>query len=253
MLVLCMLFLAACSPSPGATEPTAPSATQATIPTVPETVPSESTSPVLHGPLYIPGLDVEDVILYFNEVCLDAEMTDGDDANCLQRWTVPITYHLNGSYTQEDLAVLSDFTQWLNTVEGFPGIMEAADPSGANLEIHFCTPEEMPELMGEGFTDMDGAMTFWYTDSRIHSAIICCRSDLSQYLRNSVLLEELYNSLGPAQDSMLRPDSIIYEAYSETQSLSQIDKLLLQLLYHPTLQPGMTAGECAAAIRALYY
>ena len=87
----------------------------------------------------------------------------------------------------------------------------------------------------------------------IFDAIICCRTDLCQTLRNSVILEELYNGLGPIQDTSLRPDSIIYNEYAEPQCLSQIDKLILTLLYHPDLQPGMNAEEVAAVIRTLYY
>ena len=48
-----------------------------------------STQP-LHSRFYIPGVEVEDVILYFNEVCLDAEMIHSGNPKVLQKWTVPI-------------------------------------------------------------------------------------------------------------------------------------------------------------------
>ena len=84
VLALCMaLMLTACG---GDVAPTAPStapvttAPDTTPPTTlpPETVPPttlspETTVPVTqpeHSDLYIPGLDVEDVILYFNEVAM---------------------------------------------------------------------------------------------------------------------------------------------------------------------------------------
>jgi hypothetical protein len=67
-----------------------------------------------------------------------------------------------------------------------------------------------------------------------------------------VLLEELYNGLGPVQDTALRPDSIIYAEYSTPQRLSDVDELLLRLLYHPTLQPGMDRAACSEAIQQLY-
>ena len=234
---------------------TLPETTAATV--APSTTfTEETTAPVtapVHSPLYIPGLDVEDVILYFNEVCLDAEIVHSGNASLLQRWEEPISYCLYGSYTEEDIAVLNEFVAWLNTIDGFPGIQEVRNSSDANLNIHFCEQEEMIHLMGDSFYGMDGAVTFWYDYNVIYDAIICCRTDLSQTLRNSVILEELYNSLGPIQDTDLRPDSIIYSEYSEPQCLTQIDKLILTLLYHPELQPGMHADEVATVIRQLYY
>lgn len=206
-----------------------------------------------HSALYIPGLPVEDVIVYFNEVCLDAEFVNGGDPSRLQKWDTPIYYQLNGNYTQEDLAVLTDFTAWLNTIQGFPGIYESGDYTQTNLQIHFCTQQEMMDLMGDNFATMDGGVTFWYDYDRIYDATICYRTDISQTVRNSVILEEIYNGLGPVQDTSLREDSIIYSGYSEPQALTDIDELLLKLLYHPDIQCGMNTAECEAVIRRLYY
>lgn len=264
-----VMRLAACSQTSGQPEASLPAAD-----TQPSTVQTEASSvtestvasseglpsatepePVPeHSALYIDGLCVEDVIVYFNEVCLDAEMINRGDASRLQKWTAPIYYKLNGNATDEDIEVLNSFAAWLNTVEGFPGIYEAQHSKNTNIWIHFCTQQDMLVLMGEDFADYDGAVTFWYTDDNvIDNAIICYRTDLSQSLRNSVILEEIYNSLGPIQDTTLRPDSIIYNEYSEQQQLTEIDELILRLLYHPQLLCGMNASECEAVIRQLYY
>ena len=203
--------------------------------------------------LAIPGIDVEDVIAYFNEVCLDAEFVHSGDPSRLQKWDIPIYYSLHGSPTEEDLAVLTGFTDWLNTLEGFPGIQESDGSWEGNLQIHFCSRKEMIGLMGETFSGMDGAVTFWYDDDAIYDATICIRTDLDQHLRNSVILEELYNGLGPIQDTWLREDSIIYAGFSEPQQLTEVDELLLRLLYRPELQCGMNARECEILIRELYH
>ena len=261
--LLLAFLLTACCGNAASTEPTATiSATAPTeAATLPTTVPVEetvmpATNPTepIHSDLYIPGVDVEDVIVWFNEVCLDAELVNSGDATLLQKWTVPIRYSLHGTYTEEDLATLNSFAHWLNTIEGFPGIAEAGADEPANLQIHFCTPLEMTELMGSQFTNMDGSVTFWYNmDNEIYDAIICCLNSLGQTLRNSVILEELYNGLGPIQDTSLRPDSLIYAEFSEPQELSEIDKLILQLLYHPDMECGMDSVQCEEVIRKLYY
>lgn len=255
-LFLSVLFLTACggktTPETTVPETTAPEAT-APETTVPKTtVPLAETLPE-HSELFLPDLTADDLVLYFNEVCLDAEFVNSGDPTRLQKWTAPIRYTVFGSPTEEDTAVLTGFVQWLNTIEGFPGIGEAEDVQEQNIRIYFCDLEEMRTLMGENFAGMDGAVTFWYEDNVIYDGIICIRNDLHQQLRNSVILEEIYNCLGPIQDTFLREDSIIYAGYSEPQSLTEVDKLILQLLYHPVMECGMNAGECEILIRALYY
>lgn len=239
-----------------ATESTLQTSEATTIPETSHPETSEATLPPTeaeHSPLYIEGVTVEDVILYFNEVCLDAEFVEGGDPTRLQKWVEPISFSILGSPTKEDLQILYGFTDWLNTIEGFPGMYEAQYDSDANLTIHFCTQDELLDIMGSHYTGVDGAVTFWYRNDEIYDATICYRTDLDQYLRNSVILEEIYNGLGPVQDTALRPDSIIYSEFSQPQSLTEMDELILKLLYHPQLECGMNAAECEAVIRSLYY
>ena len=253
--LLAVLLLAGCSGAPtAATEPPVTTPIMTEAPTEPVTQSTtEAPTDVPHSELYIPGVPVEDVILYFNEVCLDAEFTNAGDPSVLQKWARPIIYQVNGTPTEDDLETLSVFCQWLNTVEGFPGIREADESESPNLRIHFCKQQEMVQLLGDNFQGMDGGVTFWYLKDKIYDAIICYRTDLDQYLRNSVILEEIYNGLGPVQDTFLRPDSIIYAEFTQPQELTPIDELILRLLYHPLMECGMDAAECEAIIRQLYY
>lgn len=218
----------------------------------PSSQPEETTEPE-HSPLYISYLAVEDVILYFNEVCLDAEFNYDGTPDVLQKWVYPIHYAIYGEPTPEDRQKLEQFCQWLNTIEGFPGIQPEEDPNLVNLRIYFTTREEIPGIMEDDYGYVDGAVRFWYIENQIYDAIICYSTEADQYLRNSVILEELYNGLGPVQDTQLRQESIIYAGYSEPQWVTAIDELILQLLYHPSMECGMDAAACEAVIRALYY
>jgi hypothetical protein len=143
--------------------------------------------------------------------------------------------------------------QWLRSIEGFPSIQEAAENQPASIEIHFCSQSEMISLLGNNFYGCDGGVTFWYRENQIYDATICYLTSISQYVRNSVILEEIYNGLGPVQDTFLRTDSIIYGGYSEPQALTAVDELLLRLLYHPDIHCGMNASQCEEVIRRLYY
>ena len=230
---------------------------ETTLPPV-TTLPPETTVPEtkpLHSPLYLEGIPVEDVILYFNEVCLDAEYVESGTPELLQKWIKPITYYVHGTPTDEDLLVLRDLAEQLNSIENFPGMVAVADPADADLPIYFCTKEEMNNKMSFAAQEnLDGAVTFWYNGAQeITNAIICIRTDISQQVRNSVIAEEIYNGLGPIQDTTLREDSIIYQYGSEILELSEMDILILQLLYHPQIKCGMTAAQCEGVIRSLYY
>lgn len=213
------------------------------------------TTPPLHSPLYLEGVSVEDVILYFNEVCLDAEYVEGGTPELVQKWVAPITYYVDGDPTDEDLRVLNDLAAQLNSIDHFPGMKQVDAFYDADLPIHFCTKQEMGGLMSFSVQEeLDGAVTYWYNDEQeITNGIICIRTDLTQQLRNSVIVEEIYNCLGPIQDTVLREDSIIYQYGSDILSMSEIDVLLLKLLYHPQIQCGMTVTECESVIRQLYY
>ena len=207
----------------------------------------------LHSEFYISELPVEDVIRYFNEVSLDAEFVNGGDPRKIQKWNSPIYYYIFGDPTEADLLKLDDLCDWLNGISGFPGFFPTESQYDANLKIYFCDYDTMIQILGDQFYGNDAGVTFWYDNNVIYDAKICIRTDLSQELRNSVILEEVYNGLGPIQDTVLRPDSVIYSDFSQPQELSQIDELLMELLYHPDIKCGMNAAECEAVIYKLYY
>ncbi len=243
--------------TPTEPEPTEPAPTEPEV-TEPEVTEPEVTEPAEtipeHSPLYLENVPVEDVIRWFCEVALDGEFIHSGNASLVQKWDAPIAFMVHGDYTEEDWATLARFTQWLNTLEGFPGISETLDPAEANLHIHFTDEQGLVNIMGQDFAGLDGAVTFWYDgDNAIYDEVICIRTDLEQEVRNSVIMEEIYNGLGPVQDTNLREDSLIWQGYSWPQELTAVDELILKLLYHPAIARGMNALDCEEVIRTLYY
>ena len=71
-------------------------------------------------------------------------------------------------------------------------------------------------------------------------------------LGQSGLLEEMVNCLGLG-DSTLREDSIVYQYGSDIKTLSEMDWLIIKLLYNPRIRCGMDAAQCEEVIRELYY
>ena len=259
-LALCLLLCACTAKQPEITPtevPTTEATTQpTTVPTEPAPTEPEPTLPA-HSPLYLPEYTQQEVLQYFEEVVLRMEYADGTgDVTRVQKWIAPLRYHICGTPTAEDLAILADLFAQLNEIPGFPGIYAEEDGVPGNLTIHF--------LARDGFDDLfltflngeqaNGATQFWYyTDSNeIHTANVGYRSDIDQSSRNSILLEEIVNTLG-ISDSELRTDSIVYQYSDENTVLSDMDWLILKLLYDPAIQCGMDFDQCRAIIEALYY
>ena len=207
-----------------------------------------------HSPLYVEGVSVDDAIAYFAEVCLDTEYGDKQGASVVQKWTEPIYYTIYGSPSSRDMEVLNAYIKQLNSISGFPGMFPAPYDHMSNLEMYFVDEGEMVNLLGSDFWGNWGGVTYWYNGfNEIYTEIICQRVDIPQYYRDSIIIEEIYNGLGPVQDTEVRYDSVIYQWSNENFTMSKEDILILKLLYHPDMKPGYNYNQCAALIRELYY
>lgn len=200
--------------------------------------------------------NIEEVITFFEEVVLDTEYFTGEgDYTVVQKWKNPLYYSVNGTPTEKDMEVLEDLCEGLNRIKGFPGIYPETEENYANIYLNFWNYDEFYENMGEfiNYEDADGAVQYWYDDVEkyIWNMTVGYRTEIDQTVRNSVILEEIINGLG-ITDTWLREDSIVYGGYSETQNLSDMDWLILELLYHPDIECGMNAITCEEVIRKIY-
>lgn len=233
-------------------------ATTETVPATTETVPmtTEAEKP-LHSELYLPDCSVEQLLTYFKEVVLHAEYSHGDgDASLVQKWLTPISFWIYGDPTEEDLSVLNDLFAQFNQIPGFPGFCAAETEGSENLRISFLDRNSFRDQFSGAVNGEDawGATEFWYyiDNNEIHTARIGYRTDIDQSVRNSILVEEIVNMLGIA-DTELREDSVVYQHSDENLVLSDVDWVILNLLYDPAVHCGMDAEHCADIIRNLYY
>lgn len=210
-----------------------------------------------HSDLFLPSCTTQQMVDYFSEVILDIEYNIGDgDYTLVQKWTEPIYYRIYGMPTEEDNAVLNSLFAQLNQIQGFPGIYAAEDSASENLSLNFLDYETFDQSFSEVINGeyAFGAVQFWYyTDTNeIYTARIGYRTDIDQASRNSVLKEEIINALG-ISDTVARENSIVYQYSNENTSLSDVDLVILKLLYDPKILCGMDHDSCAAVIEELYY
>lgn len=210
-----------------------------------------------HSELYLPGYTQEQIVEYFKEVILNVEYSDGTGSDDLvKKWLSPIYYRIYGTPTNSDIDVLNALCEQLNSIPGFPGIFATEDAALENVSINFLGLD----VFSDSFSDVIhgeyayGAAQFWYytATNELHAARIGCCTDIDQNIRNSVLQEEIINILG-ISDTTLRTDSLTYQYSDENTSLSDVDLILLKLLYNPIIQCGFDGNSCAAIIKELYY
>ena len=239
---------------------TVPATTAPAVTAPPTTVPPTTVPPTtapLHTDLYLEGCYPEQLLRYWEEVVLNVEYNDGTgNPDRVQKWLSPIRCRIEGEPTQEDRRVLEDFFQQLNQIPGFPGIHMAEEGQPENLTLSFLCPDDFRDRFSHVVNGEDawGATEFWYyTDTNeIYTACIGYRRDIDQASRSSILLEEIVNTLG-ITDTVLREDSIVYQYSNSNLALSDVDWLLLKLLYHPAMECGMDAAQCLPVLQELYH
>ena len=239
------------SPSPDVVETAAPTPDRVQeTPVLPSAEPEDEK-------MSLEGFTSQQVGDYFCEVALGVEYNHGSgDSSVVQKWARPIYYTVYGSPTQEDTALIESFAQQLNTIEGFPGIYPAESAAEENLAIRFLPWQQMSADAGYVVNgEYADGIAYWdyYIDSNdLYNARIWIRSDIDQYTRNSVIYEEIINSLGLGNDTTLREDSIIYQYYSQVQEPSEMDWLLLKILYNENMLRGMDETECREIINQVF-
>lgn len=215
--------------------------------------------PVRHSVYYVEGCSQDDMVKYFTEVVNDAEYSNAQGMSSLvQKWDKPIKYYIHlpyGTPTDKDRQVIEETCKNLNSLRNFPGISETKNKDDADIFIFFSDKNTFYNMMGESinYEPADGAVQYFFNKSNIiTNAMIGIRNDSTQEIRNSVIVEEFVNGLG-LSDTYLRRDSILYQYTSDATSPSDIDYAIIDMLYHSSIKPGMTAKQCEDAIRRIYY
>lgn len=257
LIIALMLYLCACTGPYIQKDETQAAITDPTTELVTTTQPVELTTAPAHSSLYFPEHTPDQIWDYFEEIVFQMEYSDGTgNTSLVQKWLSPMYYCISGDPTDEDLAVLTRLFEQLNEIDGFPGIYPTDNRDSANLSISFLDEDAFFDEFSECINGEDayGATQFWYyTDTNeIHTANVGYRTDLDQDTRTSILLEEIVNMLG-VTDTVLRENSIVYQYSNDNMALSDVDWVILKLLYSSEIACGMNAESCRPIVRELYY
>ena len=207
-----------------------------------------------HSSIYSENYTVEEVIAAFDEVVLASEYSSGDGNPALvQKWDGPIYCKITG-YRDSDLVILENLFNELNAVEGFPGIYQGEHYYQVTIDF-YANDDEFLDHMGHiAGINVDGAVEYWYDTELnfIYEGSIGYKDKMDEDIRKSVLIEEVINMLG-ITDTETREDSITYQYSSTNMELSEMDWIIVKLLYNEEIKTSMNAEECHEIIKKLYY
>lgn len=211
----------------------------------------ERTFEAPENPVAIDNVSPGAILDFFSEVAIGSEY--GKSADMLCKWTHRVRYHLKGDVTDGDRELIGRICERLNAIEGFPGIYETQSELLADLTVSFVTHEELmasaPEEASERCTGL--ASYEWDESSgEIIRALALVDSTLTAE-RASTLCEEFLQSLGPARDSYAFPNSVFYQGYTLTPFPTELDFALLEIMYSPRLEAGMSRAEALSRAAAL--
>lgn len=168
--------------------------------------------------------------------------TRGDN---LIRWEEPLRIYVGGSPTRADLNTLNSFMiQLACRVPNLPNMTRVDSAASANVTIYFVPLAQMKNYVTDYREGNWGYVYYRYRNFRLVSMQIAIATDVTdQKARNHLIMEEMVNGLGLGNDHYVYSDSITYQPWTTVQELSDVDWLMLNMIYHEDAYPGMTWNQ----------
>lgn len=196
----------------------------------------------------------EGILCSFCQAVLGQENAEAASGSVIHKWTGPVLVFSDPGPKDDNPAIPAEIVTELRGIPGFPEIRQADSAEEANLRFHFCTRAELFAAVGESisYEESNGAVVLTYDeDGSICSSDVWIRSDLSQPVQENLVVRSTVKSLGIPFTSELWPESAFYSSGS-SQQLSELDRILLDILYDEQIICGMDAEDCADVIFSRY-
>lgn len=210
-----------------------------------------------NGPYAVDGFTDDEIVEYFMKIALEGEY--GGSRGYIIKYDVPLYYSIHGNPSEEDLRVLRALADELNKIEGFPGLYETKVPSMVNERIYF-TSQRSFEIAAETLVPEGswGYANVWYfNDGELKGNVINGYVWISEDarpqnpVRNSIICEEVVQSLGLLNDTDWGIKSIFDQDRNDCDWPSELDWAVVKILYNPAIKCGMGAGEARETARKI--
>ena len=188
------------------------------------------------------------------EACAFSAEYGGGGRDYTVRWRDSLNVYFEGNYTDADIAFFYRFVSELTQrIDAIPEIRITADRYDSNVQIYFTSLDQLDDCLSNYTEGNWGYFTYWNSGAYITDLEIGIATDVTtQRQRNHLPMEEFVGGLGLANDHYLDEDSILYGVWTETQSLTTADWLMIQFLYDDRIPAGLTFNEAKPLIEKYY-
>ncbi|WGH74421.1 DUF2927 domain-containing protein [Tenacibaculum tangerinum] len=192
----------------------------------------------------------KDLLNYFKEVTLNSEF--GESPRSIIKWNKKMLLYISRDNEYEkQVKRINEVIKEINLLTAKSGfeINITKDKSKCNSIIYLGQRDKVEKENPDFFEGVDKEFTglvdieFDLNDYFITKSIIFIDVNQPINIQLSTILEELSQSIGIPAGSEIYPNSIFYENQviegRLNQNLSQIDKDVIKLLYHPKMRAGL--------------
>jgi hypothetical protein len=197
----------------------------------------------------------ESVIEYFNEIALGFEF--GSASEVTRKWKKEMKIFVGGTKTQIMTDELQRVIQEINALatDGFSASV-VTDSLESNFYIFLGSggdyAKKFPSVLNLVLSNWGLFNVYFDASNIIYGGIMYVDIDRASNVEEKHLLrEELTQSLGLAKDSNRYPDSIFQANWTSTTEYSNVDKALVRLLYHPSMQIGLDRVQSAELLKEI--
>lgn len=214
-------------------------------------------------------------IAFFNEYTADGGgFLDQRSPTTLSRWEDPIRMRLTFSPTataadqNRDRADVTALAKRVSEISGIPIrmtegsanyhilVLNHDDRQSAAGWLPDLLPDLPPSIVNEVVNSPQDIFCAAYSISRenapgvLTGAVLLIKDEQPPLLRLSCIHEEIVQSMGLSNDSPTARPSLFNDD-EEFALMTRHDELLLQMLYDPALEPGMSLNEARPIVRQL--
>lgn len=199
----------------------------------------------------------QDVIEYFKEIALGFE--HGDTPKITRKWQSSMKIFIEGNPSISAIRKVEKTINEINNMatDGF-SIELVNNLELSNCYMFFGTASEFIKKFPDAEEQMESnyaIFNVWWYENVIYNARIFIDTDrTSAAQQESLIIEEITQSLGLGNDSPKYPNSIFYETVTDggfALDYCNIDKDLIQLLYHRDMEIGLEENEIEELLRDL--
>ena len=170
----------------------------------------------------------------------------GYDTNCqLRRWEDTIRIYVSGSPANDDLQQLDAFIMEIAThCPNMPNIRIVNNEYDANIVLYYGPLNTLGDHVDYYHEGNWGSFSYYFTSYIMTSGKVGIATDVNTTdSKRHLLREELIGVFGLTNDHNDYSDSILYQEWTTVGQLSEVDWLMLNMLYDPDLRCGMSADE----------